>query len=400
MSSSEFPIWRRPRHYMDVERPGDHVHWVELFFDLVHVVTIFQLGNYLSHHLDPYGFLVFTGIFVAVFFAWADSSIYNSLYISTDIPHRVVMAVQVVTMMAFAAAIPAVGGAGWPFFALAYALNRALTALLYWRARSVGAEASSLAYELGRNFFVLAGVFALSAFLPRPLAYWVFGAGVVAIQLQFMLPQVGTLRFARFVPRLGHISERFGLLMLILIGEGFFKLVITLSDKGIYKVGAGTLFNLAMGGLSLFVLAWIYFDCVGNARLKGRGVRLMIAYWLAHIAIMWSAVMIGVALAGEVYVGLWEPYPSDYGVIGSVGLMVFLGVLWLLQTMVEGRDATRRFHHGGVRLFGIAFAFATLVLHSFVPAIVGNLLFGVALFSQIAWPGYAAVRSLRREAAD
>ena len=42
-------LWRRPRHYMDVDETHDRVHWVELFFDLVHVVTIFILGNYLSH---------------------------------------------------------------------------------------------------------------------------------------------------------------------------------------------------------------------------------------------------------------------------------------------------------------------------------------------------------------
>lgn len=395
MAMSDFPIWLRPQHHMDVDRPSDRVHWVELFFDLVHVVTIFQLGNLLSHHLDPTGFLVFSGIFVAIFLAWADSSIYNSLYISTDMPHRSVMAVQITTMMVIAATIPAVMEGGWPYFAIGYALNRALTAYLYWRARAVGAEESSLAYEQGRNFFALAAVFAVSAFLPRPLAYWVFGAGVVAIQLQFMLPRIGTLRFERFVPRLGHMSERFALLMLILLGEGFFKLVVTLSGKGIDNVGAGTLVNFVMGGLSLFVLAWIYFDCVGNAILKSRSVPMMVRYWLAHIVIMWSTVMIGVSLAGEVYVGLLEPYPTDYGILGTSGLAIFLATLWYLQTLVQGRDITRKYHHGGVRLFGITMAVVTLLIHSLVPAVVGNLLWGIALFSQIAWPGFLAIRVLR-----
>ncbi len=394
MPLSDFPIWRRPRHYMDVENPGDHVHWVELFFDLVHVVTIFQLGNYLSHHLDLGGLFAFTGLFLAIFFAWADSSIYNSLYISTDIPHRLIMAVQIVTMMFIAAAIPAVGADGWPYFALGYALNRALTAYLYWRARSVGAETTSLAYEQGRNFFGLAAIFAISAFLPQPLGWWVFGAGLLCIQLQYMVPRLGTLRFERFVPRLGHISERFGLLMLILLGEGFFKLVVTLSDKGIHSASAGTLFNLVMGGLSLFVLAWIYFDSAGNARLKARTVPMMLAYWFAHIVIMWSTVMIGVALAGEVYVGLLAPYPTGYGMVGSLGLAVFLAALWTIQTLVEGRDTTRRFHHKRLRAFGIAMAIVTLVIHPFVPSIVGNLVWGTGLFSQIAVPLYLAVREL------
>lgn len=396
MPLQDFPIWRRPRHHMDVEGASDHVHWVELFFDLIHVVTVFILGNYLSHHLDWHGVLVFTGLFLAIFFAWADSSVYNSLYISTDMPHRAVMAVQIVTMMVIAASIPQVSGGGWPYFAFGYALNRALTAYLYWRARHVGAEESSLAQEQGRNFFILAGLFAASAFLPRPLAYWAFGAGVVLIQLQYMLPIVGTFRFERFVPRLGHLSERFALLMLILLGEGFFKLVVTLADKGIDEVGAGTLFNLVMGGLSLFALAWIYFDSAGNAKPRSRATPVLLAYWFAHITILWSAILIGVALAGEVYVGFWEPYPTGYGAIGTVGLAVFLASLWVLQRLVEGRDITCRYHSGSVRLFGIVGALIVLVIHPLVPAAVGNLIWGLALFSQIGVPLYRAVRDMRR----
>lgn len=94
---------------MDVDETHDHVHWVELFFDLIHVVTIFILGNYLSHHLGWQGFWVFTGLFLAIFYAWADSSVYNSLYISTDMPHRVAMALQIVTMKIIEAGPTGVG---------------------------------------------------------------------------------------------------------------------------------------------------------------------------------------------------------------------------------------------------------------------------------------------------
>ena len=149
-------LWRRPRHHMDVDEAHDHVHWVELFFDLVHVVTIFILGNYLSHHLGWQGFWVFTGLFLAIFYAWADSSVYNSLYISTDMPHRVVMALKIVTMMTIAAAIPDVGGEGWTYFALGYALNRALTAYLYCalyrqRGQYAGAGTGAEFFRVGRG---------------------------------------------------------------------------------------------------------------------------------------------------------------------------------------------------------------------------------------------------------
>lgn len=45
MSTRDFPIWRRPRHHMDVDGAGDHVHWVELFFDLARARALFsQIG--------------------------------------------------------------------------------------------------------------------------------------------------------------------------------------------------------------------------------------------------------------------------------------------------------------------------------------------------------------------
>ncbi|WP_417657495.1 hypothetical protein [Pseudidiomarina aestuarii] len=90
-------------------------------------------------------------------------------------PHRVAMALNIVTMMTIAAAIPDVGGEGWTYFALSYALNRALTAYLYWRARCTD--------------------------------------------------------------------------------------------------------NAAMGGLSLFALAWTYFDCAGNAKPKSRTSAVLLRYW-------------------------------------------------------------------------------------------------------------------------
>lgn len=45
----------------DLEQAHDHVHRVD---DLIRVVTIFLFGNYLSHHLNLYGFLIFTSVFI------------------------------------------------------------------------------------------------------------------------------------------------------------------------------------------------------------------------------------------------------------------------------------------------------------------------------------------------
>ncbi|WP_422050864.1 low temperature requirement protein A [Shimia sp.] len=239
-----------------------------MFYDLIHVVTIFLLGNYLSDHLDLQGFLTFAGVFIALWYAWGELSIFNSIYVSTDFWHRIIMSLMICTVMFMAAAIPAIDGKGWTFFALGFAANRLLMAALYFRARRTNAASKSFCNEHIRNFLIFAAIFAATAFLPKPLAYWVFAAAMVTTQLVYMIPRISVLRFDRFAPRLGHMSERFALLTLIVLGEGFFKLVVTLSEKGIYKVTPDVLVNFVIGGVSMFVMCWIYFDFVGNAKPK------------------------------------------------------------------------------------------------------------------------------------
>lgn len=385
MALTDHPMWRKPQHHQDFEHTHDHVHWTELFYDLIHVVTIFLLGNYLSHHLDLQGFLIFSGIFIALWYAWGELSIFNSIYVSTDVWHRMIMSVMICTVMFMAAAIPAIEKEGWIYFVIGFAANRAMIAALYLRARRTNAETHSLCSEQARNFICFAIAFAIIAFLPKPYSYWAFAATLTIAQLVYMIPTISVLRFERFVPRMGHMAERFALLTLIVLGEGFFKLVITLSEKGIYKVTPDVLVNFVIGGVSIFVLCWIYFDFVGNGKPKNDKLKTLVTWWLAHLVLMLCGVMIGVALAAEVKVGFWEPYPTKYAAIGCFGLAGYIAMLWVLKNVIEHRLASE-FGRWDVRLFGIILAIATFFIVPHVPSLVGNLLWGTALFSQIVIP--------------
>ncbi len=111
---------------------------------------------------------------------------------------------------------------------------------------------------------------------------------------------------------------------------------------------------------------------------------------------MLSAVMIGVALSGEVKVGIWDPYPLKYATIGCIGLAAYLLCLLWIQVNVEHRVA-HRFATPSIRWFGIVLALLTLVAVPYVPALIGNLLWGTALFSQIIIPVTRAYFTLSKE---
>ncbi|AQQ67940.1 hypothetical protein Mag101_10000 [Microbulbifer agarilyticus] len=396
MALHDHPMWRKPQHHHDLKDAHDHVHWAELFYDLVHVVSIFLLGNYLSQHLNVDGFLVFCGVFIVLWYAWGELSIFNSIYVSTDLWHRITMSIMICTVMFMAAAIPSIDGGGWAYFALGFAVNRALLAFLYFRARRNNATAQCMCSEQIRNFSLFAIIFAVTAFLPKPYAFWVFALAMVSTQALYMIPRVSVLRYERFAPRLGHMAERFGLLTLIVLGEGFFKLVVTLAQKGIDKVPLDILVNFVIGGISIFVMCWIYFDFVGNGKARDSKLATLVKWWLAHLVLMICGVMVGVALAAEVKVDFWEPYPTKYAAIGCFGLAGYIAMLWVLQNVIEHRVAND-FGRADVRVFGIVVAIGCFFVVPHVPSIVGNLIWGTALLSQIVIPLLRGWNKFRKE---
>lgn len=384
-------MWRKPVHHQDGNITSEHVHWTELFYDLIHVVAIFLLGNYLSDHLSLEGFLVFSGVFITLWLAWGELSVYNSIYVSTDAWHRVIMSAMVCTVMLMAAATPKVAESGWTFFAIGFALNRCMLAFLYWRANGSRPSEDLLCRTQTRNFFALAPIFALSAVLPTPLAYWVFAAGVFVTQALYAIPKLSVIRLARFAPRFGHISERFALLTLIVLGEGFFKLVITLADLGIGTVTPDILGNFLMGGVAIFVMCWVYFEFVGHRKPKDMGLPTMLKIWIGHILLMLCALMVGVALSGQLKVGFWKPFPTEYATLGCVGLAGFIAMIWVLETSIYHQSA-HDFVRSGHRIFGILVALLAYLSMPHVPTLVGNLAWGLALTSQIVLPLSRAYR--------
>ena len=395
--AKKHPLWRKPKHHLDVETSNDHVHWIELFYDLAHVVSIFVLGNYLSYHLGFTGFTVFALLFIVIWFAWFDISLFNSIYVSTDVQHRYIMAAQIVTIMIMSSAIVHIGGAGWMYFAIGYALNRAIISLLYFRAKTVEESKTCLPSHMFRCFALAAVIFLISAFLPAPYSYMVFAGGMVVLAALYVAPKVGAVFQQRFLPRFGHMSERFALLLLIVAGEGFFKLVITLAEKGIDNVVGDVLVNYAFGGLSVFVLCWIYFDFVGNGKPRDNEPATFVKWTIAHLLLMLSAVTIGVALSAEVKIGFIDQYPFKYALIGCLGLAAYLYCLLKIQHVIERRTA-HRFATANVRYMGIMLCFVTLIIVPFVPSIVANMVWGAALFSQILVPVRTAFKTLTREA--
>ena len=119
--------WHDPPRLRTVEDDdGDerHATWLELFFDLVFVVAIAQLADGLAEDPSVHGFLIFAGLFVAVWWAWVGYTFYADRFDTDDPPHRVLMLVGMFLVAVLASVIPEAFHGETVGFALAYAAVR------------------------------------------------------------------------------------------------------------------------------------------------------------------------------------------------------------------------------------------------------------------------------------
>ena len=238
--------------------------WLELFYDLIYVAAIIQLGTALSVNVKPVGFLTFAGLFVPIWYTWTGFTFYNNRFIVDDLLHRILVFTQMFAIGAVAVSVPRVFEGEYSQFALSYGIARVCMVAMY--ARTINADEEvrgfSRTYVIGLS--IGAVMWLLSAFIPAP---WTLLIWVVAMIVDLAVPWTPQARAiaGRHPSDILHLSERYGLLTIIVLGESFVKVLSEVADKG------GELNTVLMAGLGLAItcsLWWIYFDDVAGSRIK------------------------------------------------------------------------------------------------------------------------------------
>lgn len=284
-------LFHTPKLHTPARGAHRGVGWLELFYDLIFVATLIQLGNALSHHTSLLGFLAFAGLFTPVWLAWTGFTFYVNRFVVDDFVHRFLVFLQ---MSAIGAMAVSVGDAfnGHPEgFALAYAGARVALLLLYVRVRLQLNEAR----ELTTRWIWLNGADAAlwfaSAFVPQPWTYVLWAIGIGS-SISGPLSRVSRELALRYPPDVLHMSERYGLLTIIVLGESFVKVLSSLSEHGV------TANSALMCGLTLVITCciwWIYFDDVAGSRIKRK--RLAPFIWIyMHLPLTLAVTGLGVAI--------------------------------------------------------------------------------------------------------
>lgn len=79
------------RHLVDEK---GHVSWLELYFDLIYVAALIQLGDALSSDVTWSGFRHFAGLFVVLWWTWTGTTAFMNRFAVDDVAQRTLMFVQ------------------------------------------------------------------------------------------------------------------------------------------------------------------------------------------------------------------------------------------------------------------------------------------------------------------
>lgn len=264
--------------------------WLELFFDLLFIVLLRQLSHVLSDDLSWRGLAQFSFLYLPVWWMWIGCTYYNDRFDNDDVSHRFAAFLQMLPVAAMAVFIQDAFHGASHEFAFAYLCSRVLLIALWMRGGYHNPVTRPLTnrYALGFGTSVLLWGASLFFDGPAQIALWTLG-----LVCDFLTP-LFTISVQRTLPSLSrsHLPERFGLFMMIVLGESVISVVQGLA--GIDR-GATEMFNGLLGFALVFGFWWIYFDDVAS-RHKLPPFPWSMAWTYGHLPLALSLTALGIGI--------------------------------------------------------------------------------------------------------
>lgn len=296
---------------------------LELFFDLAYVLVVLELAHLLYVDMSWHGLLVMGGLFTAIWFSWMGFTLYANRFDTDDLVFRLAKLAATAAIAGCAAsASDAVGKYAVPF-AASYLLGRLILLGLYLRAWRHVTEARPTINVYLVCIATSTLLWAVSIAVPGPGRYWLWA---LAVLVDAVGPVVATLRDDELPLHIEHLPERFGLLVILVLGEA-----VGGAARGTHDAAwAGP--SLVVGVLGFLVAAslwWSYFDVGAStsaSHLKEdeppAADQRHDLFVYGHFPLALGTVLVGVGLEG-LAVHPETPGPSEFAWSLAGGLALF-----------------------------------------------------------------------------
>ncbi|MFJ9344206.1 low temperature requirement protein A [Streptomyces sp. NPDC101733] len=307
------------------------VAWSELFFDLVLVFAVTQVSLLLHHDHGWAGTGRALVVFVPIYWVWVGNTIRSNTSDADRPSNRLALFAAGLCGLMMALAVPEAFGDRGLLFAGAYFCARlVLAALAHARSRRLTPTPVTLSVLVSGPLLV-AGAFLDGG---ARIGLWALAAAV-----DLVAPRLTRRNMVRLNLDPGHLAERFGLFVMIALGESIVAVGAPVATSP--ELGTGSLTAVAVAFVLVCTLWWVYFHLAASAvrhGLETAAVRADVARQVlsyGHLSLIASIIAVAVGMAEAV------AHPGER-LSPGVGALLYGGCALYLATF----GYTRR------RLFG------------------------------------------------
>jgi low temperature requirement protein LtrA len=225
---------------------------LELFFDLVFVFALTQVTGFLADHLSWVGMMQGGALLAALWTVWGGYSwLTNAVPAEEAIPARLLIFCAMAAMFVASLAVPGAFGRYGVIFGVAYFVVQLLQVFLYALASGREPERRAI-LRLAPGFVGAPALLIVAGFFDgfAQGALW-----AVALAVGYGVTYVRGVSGFRIHPE--HFAERYGLIVIIALGESIVAVGIGASGVGL---GAGVIVAVVLGIALAAALWWAYFD--------------------------------------------------------------------------------------------------------------------------------------------
>jgi len=314
---------------------GKRVSWVELYVDLVFVLAVSQLAEVIVHEPEMHSVWVALGLFVALWWTWIGFAVlYNRL--GADVPRErlLFLAGSVPVGVAAVAIAPASVGDS-----TAFALSLAAARIVLAAAHVItGQGREALRRRIVQAMLGSAALFTVSIWVPEPWRYVLWGIAIAG-ESSALLHEDREASRDRGRPRdlhalrpidaddaldPHHFAERFGLFVIILLGEVVVEAGQAAIDGHVATFDGWAALVAAM--IFAAALWWLYFDAAADINLRvleasgGSPTMARAIFAVGHMLPCFALLLI----AAGIGLLLEEDPPAMAYTLASVGLGIYL----------------------------------------------------------------------------
>ena len=225
----------------------------------------------------------------------------------------------------FASTIPDALHGGQNSFVIAYVCVRAILLVLYARVYWNLETARPVAGWFMFMFGIAVADWLISLALPVP---WKYVLWAVALFLEHVAP-IRAWRLLRGMPvDPRHIPERFGLLVIIVLGEGVIGVVLGTAQASWTLLSGTVAFAGFLTGAAIW---WLYFDFLDAASVVMRNVRSGITFVYAHYFVAAGIAALGVGVKLAIFSVEPGPRYDHVGWIAAAGTAFCMAGLAAIQ---------------------------------------------------------------------